>query len=367
MLYDCFLAQLLVLIMIFFCSVRVFFLKKARVDCFAVFAPLSLIVSVLILFFFDFSYISITILLLSLLVFFTNFRSVLRLHAQLIVDGYSPVFVIFSILNLIAAAVLTLFVVLLRPVKYRPEDFSAKKTYSILTGRLDNLRIRENYFLGEKFSGNLFLYEPSVSDEITNELYSSNPIVIFAPGIRSTSQNYEPYFLLLAQKGYKVLSADLYTPETNLLSKYSDGNFSKSVIESKFFRRFAAIHLEKIDPKSAEELLKNEKELSTKKYEALTNLALKIFGEDKKVFYVVDEVDFDSIYAAMEKFNTESKTTVAGFFSMNRVDEYQTAGYGFIEQTDVLLAREKGLEREDKFFIPRYIANKTQKAIMEAK
>ncbi len=365
--FDCFLAQSLVLVLLFFCSVRIFFLKHSRIDCFAAFSPAALIISLFTLFCFGFSVINLGIFTLSLLVFFTNFRSILRLSAKLIVDSYSPIFIIFSTIFLVCTIVLAVFVIYFRPIKYNIKDFNASRTEYTLTGNLSNLRIRQSPFSGEKFSGSLFIYEPVSNDEITNKFYSENPVLIFSPGIRASVINYEPYFLLLAQKGYKIIAADIYTDELNLLAKSMDDSFKKTILGSKFFRRFAALHYEKRLAEKAENIFLAEQNYATKKYSALTKLALEIFGDETKIFYVVDGVDFDSIYSVIDEFNTEPYSNAKGFFSMNRVDEYKTSGYGFIEQTDVLLAHTKDIERENKFFIPRYVANKTIKAIEEQK
>mgnify|MGYP002626150984 CR=1 FL=1 len=365
--FDCFLAQVLVLAMLFFCSVRIFFLKKARVDCFAVFSPVALVFSLLIFFCFDFTLVNAVVFALALFVFFTNFRSALRLAANLIVDSYSLVFIIFSVLELILIVSLAAVIIIFRPVKYTAKDFGISKTQLSLTGNISNLRIRESYFSGERFSGNLFVYEPLARDEINAELYKGNPVIVFAPGIRATVQNYEPFLMILAQKGYKVISADFYTSDAHLLPNYFGNDFLNSTIESKFLRRFAAIHLENTQEENFKKILEEEKPLATKKYSALTRLALELYGDETKVFYVVDGVDYDSIFAVIEEFNTEPYSNAAGFFAMNRVDEYKTSGYGFIEQTDVLLAKMKGIDRENKFFIPRYVANKTIEAIQEKK
>ncbi len=365
--FDCFLAQILVLIMIFFCSVRVFFLRHSRVDCLAAFAPAALVLSILNFFCFDFSLQTLCLFALSILVFFTNFRAILRLNAKLIVDSYSVGFAIFSVLNLILSIVLAALIIMFRPVKYHEKDFGITKTQYTLTGNSTNLRIRESYFTGERFSGELFVYKPVLDDEITENLYSEKPIVIFTPGIRATVQNYEPYLMILAQKGYTVLAADFYTSDTQLISNDTDETAKKYLLESKFFRRFAALSTEMKNPKEFEKLILKEQKMATRKYSALTKIALELFGDETKLFYVVDGVDFDSIYAVVEEFNTEPYSNAKGFFSMNRVDEYKTGGYGFIEQTDVLLAHGKGVERENKFFIARYVANKTIKAITEQK
>ena len=177
--FDCFLAQILVLAMIFLCSVRIFLLKHSRIDGFAVFAPCSLIVSFFIFFCFGFSILNVAVFCVSLIVFFTNFRAVLRLQAQLIVDSYNPAFIVFSILSLILSASLGVAIFLLRPVKYNAKDFDVIKTQYSLTGNSENLRIRESFFTGERFAGNLFVYEPIVLDEINAEIYSENPVLIF--------------------------------------------------------------------------------------------------------------------------------------------------------------------------------------------
>lgn len=365
--FDCFLAQILVLIMMFLCNIRILFIKKARVDSFAAFAPLSLVTCICIFFCFGFSIINFALFVLSLLVFFTNFRAVLRLSAKLIVDTYSVIFIIFSVINLILTIFLAVGIVFFRPVKYSEKNFGISKKEFTLTGTLQNLRIRESFFTGERYSGNLFVYEPEVKDEITAALYSENPVLIFASGIRSDVQNYEPYLMILAQKGYTVLAADLYTPDSHYLSKNSENTVHEYLIESKFLRRFSALKEERSNPQEFSKILSEEQKSATKKYSALTRIALELFGDETKVFYIVDGVDFDSIYAVIDEFNTEPYSNAKGFFSMNRVDEYKTSGYGFIEQTDVFLAQGMGIERENQFFIPRYVANKTIKSITENK
>ena len=365
--FDCFLAQLGVLLMLFCCSARIFFLKNARIDCFAAFSPVALVFSLFLLFCFDLSILSLAVFFLALIVFFTNFRSTLRLLANLIVDGYSAAFVVFSILEIILIIMLATLIIFFRPVKYTEKSFGISKNQKTLTGNLSNLRIKENPFTGERFSGNLFVYEPVVHDEIVAELYKENPILVFAPGLRADVQNYEPYLMLLAQKGYKILSADLYVPEMNLLSQNIENPLMKRIIDSKFLRKFAAISMESAEPENFQKVLDKEKSLAAKKYSALTKLALEFFGNEAKIFYIVDGIDFDTIYSVIDEFNTEPYSNAEGFFSMNRVDEYKTSGYGFIEQNDVLLARKKGIERENKFFIPRYVASKTVQSIQEQK
>ena len=360
--FDCFLAQMLVLAMSFFCSARIFFLKSERLDSFAIFAPLSFAASVLIFVCFDFSLPNLAVFFVALITAVTNFRAVLRLKARLIVDHYGTGFVIFSLISIILAFSAGYFLVVFRPVKYSPADFNVIRTQKTLTGNSNNLKIRENFWSGERFSGNLYIYEPIVHDEINAEIYSENPVLIFAHGIRANVQNYEPYLMLLAQKGYKVISADFYCKDLQLISQKTENFLEKNILESKFFRRFFALFFEIQNSDEFSKILESEKSLMIKKYSALTRLALEIFGDETKFYYITDNLDFDSIYKVIDEFNTEPYSNAKGFFAMNRVEEYKSSGYGFIEQTDIFLAEILGIERENKFFIPRYVANKTIEA-----
>ena len=365
--FDCFLSQCLVLLLVFFCSARFFFLKISRVDSFAVFSPLALIISLLIFYCFGFSVINLAVFFLALITFFTNFRAVLRVYSSLIVDSYSGVFIIFSVLILILTLLLGALIVFTRPVKYSEKDFNVTKKTLTLTGSTTDLRIRENILQGQIPSGRLYVYEPVVNDEITEEIYSSNPVLIFSPGIRAEVLNYEPYLELLAQKGYKVIAADFYTKDLYLISDFTENPFIKALLESRFLRRFAALKLEEYKKDWYSQIADKEKAQAIKKYSALSKLALELYGDQSQLFYIVDGIDFDSIYSVVEKFKTEPYDNALGFFSLNRVDEYRTSGYGFIEQTDVFTAWRMGLERENKFFIPRYVAGKTIKSIEEQK
>ena len=363
--FDCFLAQVLILLLIFVCNMRFFIIKKARVDSFAAFAPIALIISICTLVCFGFSLLNLSLFLLALLVFFTNFRAVIRLSDKLIVDSYSVSFRISSVLSLVLTFVLAADIIYVMPVHYTLKEFSATKKQYSLTGPLSNIRIKENSFSGEKTTGELFLYKPDTQDEISLKRYAENPVLLFLPGIRANVKNYEPYFLVLVQKGFTVLSADLYNSELKFLSNDSENPLAKALLDSKFFRRFYANHLEKADPEKAAKIFEDEKTFASKKYSVVTKLALELLGDDTKIFYITDGVDFDSIYAVIDEYNTEPYSNAKGFYSLNRVSEYKSSGYGFIEQTDVLLARKKGLGRENKFFIPRYAANKTIESIRE--
>ena len=83
------------------------------------------------------------------------------------------------------------------------------------------------------------------------------------------------------------------------------------------------------DEKKFSELQQKDKENSKLKYSTLTKLALGLFGSETKVFYLTDGIDFETINSVIE----ENSQNATGFYSLNRIDEYKTSGFGFIEQT----------------------------------
>ena len=77
------------------------------------------------------------------------------------------------------------------------------------------------------------------------------------------------------------------------------------------------------------------------------------------LYFVFDSLEFDSICQITETAGIQT----AGFFSLNTIQEYKTPKFGFIEQTNIPLAKKYGFSRDSSLFIPRYLANKTAEQI----
>lgn len=362
--FDCFLSQLLALALIVSCCVRIFFIKKEKVDSFAVASPCALVISLITFFCFEFSLLSMALFILSLLVFATNFRSILRLRAKLIVDHYSTVFIITTLVELLLAVALIVCAVLLKPVRYYTKDFNdVEKTEFTLTGDSFTMRIRNSVTDGKKSTGKLYLYEPKHAFPKSETEHSpEHPVLVFAGTTRGTVMNYEPYLLILAQKGFSVLAADIYTADTEILSDFYETETLKTLAGTRFLRRFFSLLLEQKDSELFESFLEREQEIATKKYSSLTRLSFELFGDKTNVFYITDGLDLNSIQKTISEFSDSA----TGFFSMNRIPEYNAPGCGFIEQTDILLAYTKGIKREKMLFIPRYVALKTTETVRES-
>lgn len=365
--YNCYVCEVLVLVLLFITGCRIFFLKNPRIDCFAAFVPIALVISIINFFCFGVSLFNLVIFVIAVFCFFTNFRSILRLRSHLIIDHYSTSFLISTVIELLLILVSLVFLFLNRPVRLENVKFNAEKNTVLLAENLDgSLRIKTNViedFIKKQSSiGKLFVYLPKIEqdDSINLEIYSDNPVLIFAGSTSGPVLNYEPYFLFLSQKGYTVLAADFYTKDTKLFDLKLDGGFLMRYSDSRFLGYFCSKMLRIFDEEKFNELKEKERKTAGVKYNSLTKLALDIFGEEKKIFYLTDGIDFDTIYTVIAE-----NENVTAFYSLNRVDEYKTSGFGFIEQADPLIAPVFNLKRDPSLFIPRYAANKTMENIVK--
>lgn len=332
---DFFLSQFLVIIMLFCSCFRIFFTKNSKIDSAAFVSPAAFIVALLNFFIWRASVTTTGLLLLSLIVFITNVRSLFRLSAHLYIDNYSTAFTIFTHLELLIVVISGATLIYYRPVKTDPADFKAVKTVSRLYGSLDSgYKQMEQSDFKHTATGYLYTYEPA-------EKTDKNIVILFAGNARAEVSDYEPYLLFLAEKGYPVYAADFYDSQLyGIDDKYLSGPLFRKMIYP-----FLGKEINSTDVKKC--------------FKTLTSLADRVFDKNTSYFYIFDGLDYDSImevtFADEERFN--------GFYSLTRIPEYKSTGYGFVEQTSVLTARKLGLSRDKTLFIPRYAAGKTVEEI----
>ena len=351
--FEEFLAQMLVLFMCFLSGIRIFFIKNPRVDCFAVPAPLAFFTSLLIYPAFGLSVQTIAVSVVSLLFALTNIRSCMRIFSQLIVDRYGATFIIITIIEMLLAIFLGAVLVYFSPVKIQPEKFSVEKTVYNLTGNATtHFKIEKNGFQNKKtkITGFLNVYEPANQNEETEK----NPVLLFVASPHGTVQDYEPYLLFLSQSGFKILAADFYSPDMSVFGTEKDLWYLRKFFACKEYfdsKRNKSDNFKKIDEKNTENKIKG--------YNELLRFSDAIFGE-KKIFLIVDQMSFDSISPIIN----QDKDKIFGFFPMNRIPEYETAGLGFINQTNPLFAYMLGFKRDRALFMPRYVAQKTTQDVL---
>lgn len=393
--FDLFLAQVLILILLFSSGIRVLFIKNPRVDAFAVIPVFAFLISLLLIPIWGITVQNLVIIVLSALFFLTNVRALFRVSSNLIVDNYTLAFIIANFIELLLLIATIAFVVLSAPVRCKLKDFGTQKEKVYLTGTLAAGIRKGDFFEGDAFSGILYIYKPlqeisasekpaassaegtaagaasavstTVADtasasvstapsvpviqEPAQENTSERPIIVFAGTSVGTVEQYEPYILFLSKNGFTVCAADLYTRDMHIYEGASNRRFA---------RRIRTLYNYVQDKTEFEATKKKELLLSRQKYERLTELVLDLFGESQTVYYITDGVSFDTINAVIEAFPKNA----VGFYSLNRIPEYKTQGFGFIQQTDILLAKYFSMKRDSSFFIPRYVANKTKDDIL---
>lgn len=361
--FDVYLAEVLILLLILITTLRIFFTKKVRIDSTAVFAPVSFFFALLLFYVWGADAPILLVCVLSFFTFFINIRSLLRLSARLYVDHYNVRFVIPTIIIALGAFALLVVVTIFHPVRYKVKDFGVTKTKTALTGN-DTTGYKPWEMLSDRpnVTGVLYEYAPKelvpvpqtvLSEQDTASASETRPVILFVPKCSAATIYYEPYFLLLAQRGYRVLAAD-FNGERRI--------FGNAVLDSRFFRRFYTLYLRAAQEEQFKKALADDTANVLRGYEALARLALATYGADTTLFFAVENVSSDAVQAVASQFAKNA----LGSFWLNRIEEYKTTDFGFVEQTDPLTAHFLGAERESMFFIPRYVAGKTIDAIVQA-
>lgn len=351
---SCFISQILVLFLELICLSRIFFVKTSKVDSPVILSPISFVISIINILIFGFSSFSFYILILAFFILITNLRSTLRFCANLYVDNYSIPFLIFTFIELIFTVFLVIFVFIYRPVNIRSEDFDSTKKVEIISGSyLNQFSIEERTNLSVKKSGFLYTYENQNPQKLENS--NDLPIILFAGNCFGEVSDYEPLLYFLSQKGFCVLAADFYSDDI----KYLKGNISNS----KIFRKKIAssLYFENLnDKENFTEEIKIFEEKQVLSYEGLINLAKQKFGEEKEFFILCDGIDFETQNEIL-RYSFENITDI---FAIDSIPEYKTARFGFVEQTNVFIAKKFNLARDKTLFIPRYVSNKITDRIL---
>ncbi len=324
--FDSFISYLLALFLQFACCVRILFTKNSRIDSIVVLTPVAFIISILNFYIWGANYFSCFFMVFSFLVLLTNGRSLFRLAARLYIDRYSPLFVISTVLEMLIIIFSIAVLIFFFPVRINSKTFNVTETKQSYPDK-NNLSLSE-----------AFVY--TLQGESPREDY---PVIVFSGTETSSFCDYEPFLLFLAQKGCTIVYADVF--------KRDDQPFNWK--EMRIFKKDRAIIqalTQKQEPQPVEDQLKN----NIYAYQLVMNMAAEKFGPDRKVFFIFDVLDYDSIC----RITDLSGEKFSGFYSLNRIPEYKTPGFGFIEQSNVVLAKRFGLTRDKSLFIPRYCSSK---------
>ncbi len=342
--FDCFLAHLLVVCLILTAAFRMFFVSRSKIDFLVCLAPLAFLIEAANFFIWGADIFIVVMLVFSFINILFNLRSLIRMSAHLLVDEYSVAFVVVNILTILFSFAYIIMLLIYRPVAYNPRNYNVKIENTVISGTLEEgLKVKDNIFTGGSRAGVLKKYSPIEEKE---SRFEYEPVFIFAGTAMGPVSYYEPYLMMLCQRGYTVYAADLY-PEDDTSEPGLSGMriFKKQAITKKYFE----------DKEAYDEYRRKEIEILLKEYREITEIVLGLEGMEKKVYYISDGIENDLIYSVVCDF----PDNCLGYFPMDSITEYKTSGFGFVDMTHMVTAKKKGLKRDNSFFIPRYLAKKT--------
>lgn len=345
-----FLGEVIILLLMAVCCLRTYFIKNTRLDSLSIFAPLTLILSVLQIINWGFNIGEILLLLIAFIVFCVNYRSLIKFCYHLYIDSYSTAFIIGSsfclALIIFAAVIFSINIPCpLSPKKYQvnvKSDFYSKQddgTY----------KIPDKLFASKTLK--LTVYSPAKE----NPVIQKNTVVLFVPDKRAGFESYEPYLVLLAKNGYKVYCGFFDFSTVEGTSKYMPGallqrNLIHSVRKADSDIQYFNSHPEYYDAHA-------------KEFEILTKIA----DDNESVLRNFVIVGDGASGNCFDRIKNPART-IAASFSLSSVDEYKTSGYGFIQQTDPLYASFRYKLKKDKnSFVSSYAVMKTKNVIEAVK
>ncbi len=338
--------EILALSMLIVLNARVFWTRRTRIDALSLLGPFSVLTIILSAFAWGLRSANIAIMALSIVCAVINYRSLVRFSQQLFVDSYSLKFFITSVILLIATIFLLFVEISGRPVRLQTRRYNVDVQREFFSAPIGDefLELKKSERVQDK--RNLTLYT----------FYNSNPsvqqdaVLVFVPDVLAEALSYEPYFILLARRGWTVLAADTYKSE---------------MANSKFFRRFSLIW-DSFSLGGNEGIKKQmEREPRRKTYRPIYESAYKALAKiaadrypGKKVFVVSDASAFLP-ESKLQKIFPDSR-----FLNLQSIPEYTTPGYGFVAQTNPIFSwLFLGKKRDKTCFEPSWCATQTIKEL----
>lgn len=338
-----FYGELLVFVLLLITNLRVFFVRHVRRDPLVSLAPFTLIVSILQIFSWGVDFFTALALILSFLVLLSNFHAIFRYSERLYVDHYSPLMKIWAAFTIFLSIASIIFIILFAPIQLDNTKNDVKET---------QVRYKGNFRTGfeecsavSSTDAVFYMFEPLDKDGVYTP---SKGIILFIPDKRGDTFNYKPYLQLLAKDGYTVCSADFYA---------DDGKWLHSFEDNKIFRRISLV---------IRSLYNNTQFMGQREFysynisqecSALKKMMNEQFGSWCNYYLICDVMG----KTAIEDFAKNNTDVIKGTFHLDTIKKYKTAGYGCVEQTDPLLAKFLGLERDSSLSTPNLLVTKTKK------
>ena len=340
-----FYGELLVFVLLFITNLRVFFVHHVRRDPLVVLAPFTFIVAIFQILAWGIDAFTTLGLLIALFVLLSNFHAIFRYMERLFVDHYSALMKAWAVFTIMISAVALAATIYFAPVELNTRKLGITEKEIHYKGSF-----RSGFEEAGPFSQKaMTLYEFAPEKERYQDL-----IVLLAPDKRGDTDNYRPYLQQLAANGITVYSADFYA---------DDGQWLHSIGDKRILRRLVMVF---------QSMTNNMKFTSQKEYYSYNisqeySVLIPLLQErcgSKKKFLLITDFMADIAADDFEKKNPEQ---IAGVLKLSNIEEYKSAGYGCIEQTDPLLAMAQGLKRDKTLKTPKLLAAKTVEVLNDLK
>lgn len=326
------LAQCLVLFMLFITSSRFIFIQNAKTDSLSIVPLIALLISIFNLFLFNTNDLDILLVFLSLFIFICNFRSLLRLLSGLIFDVYSIKFIVISVINIALIIVLFSQVISCRPFVPSQEKFKINETKTLFTGNCRN---------GFSEINKPFVISDATLYKVMPVEKPSNIAVIFLPPKTTTTRNYIGFMYKLAREGVTVYTADFPTHSFTSSNEISDNRFS---------RRYNFIKKRNTEKSEYERMISRNREYFIEEIESIMKMAdLESFSS----IFLVSEEDFSNSMKIVAAKNEK----ISGYFDLSKIDNYTSAGFGPLENSDPFFGKYKGISPDRSGYLSIHLAN----------
>jgi hypothetical protein len=347
-------SELLILFLLAITCARIFYQRQVRSDALAILPSVALIICILYFFAWGVSLSFLVVFVLTVFVFIWNTRALLRLNAQLVIDHYSPWFLIISIINLILVVFAGIFIFSHRPIKVDQKKTAVVKTISSYAGTFtDGFQPLTKPF--QKTNVRVWKYTRKGESQPTGKSPEPAPtqapqtIILFMPDKCATPAIYEPMLIRLATDGYIVYTADFTCKDLRWFNNIED---------SIYLRRTAFLNKRIFHTEQYPTFTASLSENLAKEYTTLVQFATPRAND--VVLLVGDQIALKALPLAISH-----SPLVDGTFDLATVNGYTTPGLGPIEQTDPLLAHFFGYERESSQYMSVHLATAIEHAAKE--
>ncbi len=332
------LSEMTILLLLILSCMRIFFIHGERRDSLAIVPVFSFVLSVLNIFAWGCSPQEVLVFIMAFSVFFWNFRALLRISDNLIIDHYGPLFILISAIHLVILIPLTAAVFQLRPVPVNIHKYKVKKTVEHLYGTMKDgyrspVQSLENKpdMIGKGII--ITTYEP------TNGV--SKRKILFVPGECTNTSIYEPFFVKLAHDGNTVISADFLS---------NDSWYKQTAAFSPLLRRSTFLYMSIQKREEYAQWQETDKDaFFEKQYRSLLKTVNP--AKEEQVIVVGDGMS-TQMYLDLLKTEENIDTCI----EMTTFTTYTTPGYGPVEQTDPLVALALGYKRDSSMYMSNHIA-----------